>query len=117
MKKVVFTSILPLSWEIMRATLYIATLSFDGLLTHVMICAQTATGRIRNTFGGAETLEANLSLGTKTRKSFRVSLAAPLTPDLQTHAELMAFGLEKDCTAFASCMEGIRGVKAVVRVS
>ncbi|RDB18693.1 SAM50-like protein SPAC17C9.06 [Hypsizygus marmoreus] len=75
----------------------------------------SATGRIRNVFGGAEVLEANISFGTKTRRAFRGSLTAPITSDLQTHGELMAFGLERDNTSFASCMEGLRGVKAVVR--
>ncbi|GLB39335.1 putative surface antigen [Lyophyllum shimeji] len=75
----------------------------------------SATGRIRNVFGGAEVFEANVSFGTKTRRSFRASFTAPLTSDLQTHGEITAFGLERDHTSFASCTEGLRGVKAVVR--
>ncbi|KAF8067576.1 surface antigen-domain-containing protein [Lyophyllum atratum] len=74
-----------------------------------------ATGRIRNVFGGAEVFEANISTGTKTRRSFRASLTAPLTSDLETYGELTAFGLERDNTSFASSFEGLRGVKAVVR--
>ncbi|KAF9459123.1 surface antigen-domain-containing protein [Collybia nuda] len=74
-----------------------------------------ATGRIRNVFGGAEVFEANVSFGTKTRRSFRASLTAPVTPDLATHAELTAYGLERDNSSFASSTEGLRGVKAVVR--
>ena len=79
--------------------------------------SQTATGRIRNVFGGAEIFEANIALGTKTRKSFRASLTAPITSDLDTHAEMMVFGLERDCSTYASCTEGTRGVKVIVRVS
>lgn len=78
---------------------------------------QAATGRIRNVFGGAEIFEANLAFGTKTRRSYRASLTAPITPDLETHAELVAFGLERDCSTYASCTEGSRGIKAIVRVS
>ncbi|KAF8221118.1 hypothetical protein L208DRAFT_1455434 [Tricholoma matsutake] len=75
----------------------------------------TATGRIRNVFGGAEIFEAYLAFGTKTRKSFRASVTAPITSDLETHAELMVFGLDKDCSTYASCTEGSRGIKAIVR--
>ncbi|KAF8880024.1 surface antigen-domain-containing protein [Infundibulicybe gibba] len=75
----------------------------------------SATGRIRNVFGGAETLEANISLGTKTRRSFRATLTAPLSPDLSTRGELSVFGLDRDNTSFASSTEGLRGIKALVR--
>ncbi|KAJ6616408.1 surface antigen-domain-containing protein [Mycena sp. CBHHK59/15] len=61
----------------------------------------SVTARIRNVFGGAETFEANLSLGTTTRKAFNASLTAPLTSNLNTHGEI--------------CIEGIRGAKALVR--
>ncbi|KAJ6586583.1 surface antigen-domain-containing protein [Mycena sp. CBHHK59/15] len=75
----------------------------------------SVTARIRNVFGGAETFEANLSLGTTTRKAFNASLTAPLTSNLNTHGEMLLFGLEKDHSSFASCIEGIRGAKALVR--
>ncbi|KAL9709920.1 hypothetical protein Ac2012v2_006980 [Leucoagaricus gongylophorus] len=75
----------------------------------------SATGRIRNVFGGAETFEANIAFGTKTRRSFRASLSAPISRDLDTIAELNTYGLERDLTSFASCFEGLRGVRAVVR--
>ncbi|TFK41579.1 surface antigen-domain-containing protein [Crucibulum laeve] len=75
----------------------------------------SATARVRNVFGGAEMFEANLSLGTKTRRSFRGSLSAPLTADLETFGEVSVFGLERDNSSFASSFEGLRGAKAVVR--
>ncbi|KAG7096661.1 hypothetical protein E1B28_004076 [Marasmius oreades] len=75
----------------------------------------SATVRLRNVFGGAEALEANMSLGTTTRKSFHASFSAPITADLETFAELTAFGLQKDLSGFASCSEALRGVKALVR--
>ncbi|KAG6886266.1 hypothetical protein C0993_006676 [Termitomyces sp. T159_Od127] len=74
-----------------------------------------ATGRVRNVFGGAEVFEANVSFGTKTRRSFRATLTAPLTSSLETYGELTAFGLERDNSSFASCTEGLRGIKAIVR--
>lgn len=79
-------------------------------------CKQSASARIRNVFGGAETFEANISLGTKTRRSFRASLTTPLTPAMDTFAELSAYGMEKDLTTYASCTEGLRGLRSVVRV-
>ncbi|TDL19639.1 mitochondrial protein [Rickenella mellea] len=72
-------------------------------------------GKIRNVFGGAEVLEGSVSLGTRTRKAFNLSLSAPLTSSLKTRGELLAYGLERDYTSFASCVEGERGVKATIR--
>lgn len=73
--------------------------------------------RLRNALGGAETLEASLSSGLRTRLAGHVSLGAPITPDLKTRGELSVFGLEKDWTALSSCVEGVRGVRASIRVS
>ncbi|KAI0341508.1 hypothetical protein BDW22DRAFT_1332695 [Trametopsis cervina] len=78
----------------------------------------SATCRIRNAFGGAETFESNLSFGTTTRVAFNASLSAPLTPltrNLNTRGEVSVFGLERDNTFYCSAMEGVRGLKAVVR--
>lgn len=81
------------------------------------IVSKSATARIRNVFGGAETFEANIAAGTKTKKSFRTALSLPLTSDLDTYGELSAYGLERDQTSYASCIEDFKGIKAVVRVS
>ena len=75
------------------------------------------TARVRNVFGGAEMFDANVSFGTKTRRAFTASLAAPLTPDLDTSVLLTAYGLQRDWTSFASCLEEQVGAKAAVRVS
>ncbi|TFL02734.1 mitochondrial protein [Pterulicium gracile] len=75
----------------------------------------SATGRIRNVFGGAETLEANIALGTKTRRAFRAALTAPLTPDLQTRGEISVYGMQRDNSTFCSSSEDVRGVKASIR--
>ncbi|KAJ6491389.1 surface antigen-domain-containing protein [Mycena vitilis] len=71
--------------------------------------------RLRNVFGGAETFEANLSFGTTTRTAFNATFTAPLTSDLNTYGEMHLFGLERDHSSFASCSEGLRGAKALVR--
>ncbi|EMD31954.1 hypothetical protein CERSUDRAFT_119283 [Gelatoporia subvermispora B] len=75
----------------------------------------SATCRVRNAFGGAETFEANLSFATQTRMAFQAALSAPLTRDLKTRGELALFGHERDNSAFASCAEGVRGLRAVLR--
>lgn len=72
---------------------------------------------MRNVFGGAEHFEANVAVGTTTRKAFHASLTKPLAADLLTQGELTAFGLEKDCSGWASCKEGVRGVRGILRVS
>ena len=73
--------------------------------------------RLRNALGGAETLEAAMSSGLRTRLAGHVLLGLPLTSDLKTRGELSLFGLEKDWTALSSCIEGTRGVRAAIRVS
>ncbi|KAI1798397.1 surface antigen-domain-containing protein [Ganoderma leucocontextum] len=75
----------------------------------------SATCRVRNAFGGAETFEANVAFATKTRMSFNASLSKPLSSDLKTRGEVALFGLERDNSSFASSSEGLRGLRAVVR--
>ncbi|KAI0318083.1 surface antigen-domain-containing protein [Amylostereum chailletii] len=75
----------------------------------------SATGRIRNVFGGAETLEANISVGTQTRRSFHGTFSAPLTSTLDTRGDISVYASDKDNTTFASCTEALRGARAVVR--
>lgn len=74
--------------------------------------------RARNAFGGAETIEAALSSGLRTRLAGNVTLSTPiLNPDLTTRGELSVFGVEKDFTGFSSCVEGARGLRASIKVS
>lgn len=61
-------------------------------------------------------MEANVSLGTKTRRAYTVSLGVPLVPSLLTTGHLSVYGLERDYSTFASCSEGTRGIKASVKV-
>ncbi|KAF8170615.1 surface antigen-domain-containing protein [Mycena galopus ATCC 62051] len=73
------------------------------------------TGQLRNVFGGAETLTANISHGTTTKMAFNGTFTAPLTSNLNTFGELHLFGHERDLSSFASCREGVRGAKALIR--
>ncbi|TCD68158.1 hypothetical protein EIP91_011436 [Steccherinum ochraceum] len=75
----------------------------------------SASCRVRNVFGGAETFEANLAFALKTRVSFNASLSAPITRTLGTRGEISVYGLDKDNSFFASHQEGVRGLKAVLR--
>ena len=78
---------------------------------------QTIQARARNAFGGAEVVDAAFSSGLKTRLAGHISLSAPLSPSLKTCGEVSLFGIEKDLSDFASCIEGIRGLRASIRVS
>ncbi|KAL5476991.1 hypothetical protein ACEPAI_3177 [Sanghuangporus weigelae] len=72
--------------------------------------------RARNAFGSAETVEGVLSSGLRTRLAGHVSLSKPIwNPDLRTRGELSVFGVEKDFTGFASCVEGVRGLRASIK--
>jgi len=77
----------------------------------------SATGRLRNVFGGAETLEANVSFGTKTKQSFTATFTAPFaSTDLRTKAEVTAFGWHRDNEAWASSHEELEGLRTAIRV-
>ncbi|WVR04592.1 hypothetical protein IAU60_001600 [Kwoniella sp. DSM 27419] len=70
------------------------------------------TGRIRNIFGGAETLEANASIGTKTKSAYQLSLTTPLFASPLLSFGLSAFSLDRDNSAFASHRERAQGGRA-----
>ncbi|THV05391.1 hypothetical protein K435DRAFT_745075 [Dendrothele bispora CBS 962.96] len=70
---------------------------------------------INNVFGGAEKLSLNMAYGTTTKKTFEGSFSAPITPDLNTWADLSAYGLLRDHSSFANCSEVARGIKASIR--
>jgi outer membrane protein insertion porin family len=84
------------------------------------------TARIRNAFGGAETLEGALAFGTKTTRSGNLRCEWPvvigtgeLSPngDGAVRGEIGLFGLEKDETWYAGVREGVKGLRACLRVS
>ena len=77
----------------------------------------TALLRIRNTFGSAETLEANASFGTRTKSAYAVTLDAPLDPrQPDVHYEASAYALDRDMSSWASCREATKGAHLRVKV-
>ncbi|GAA5895455.1 hypothetical protein JCM6882_006257 [Rhodosporidiobolus microsporus] len=75
----------------------------------------TATAKIRNAFGGGETVEGNMSFGTRTKNAFQVRLDTPLFSSPTTRFDLTAFQAQRDLNFYASCMEGTKGLMARVR--
>ncbi|ORY31035.1 surface antigen-domain-containing protein, partial [Naematelia encephala] len=70
------------------------------------------TGRIRNAFGGAEVLEGQAAIGTKTKSAYQVSLTTPLLASPLLSLALTAFSQDRDHSAFASHRERSQGGRA-----
>ncbi|GAA6043499.1 hypothetical protein JCM8097_002242 [Rhodosporidiobolus ruineniae] len=75
----------------------------------------TATAKIRNAFGGGETVEGNLSFGTRTKNAFQVRLDTPILSSPTTHFDFTLFQAQRDLNFYASCTEGKKGLMARVR--
>ncbi|CAE6443997.1 unnamed protein product [Rhizoctonia solani] len=82
------------------------------------------TARIRNAFGGAESVEGALAFGNKTTRSGNLRCEWPvivgtgeLSPngDGSVRGEIGLFGLERDETWYASIREGVKGFRACLR--
>lgn len=50
---------------------------------------KSATVRIRNAFGGAETIEGNAATGTRTKSAFQVSNSFPISHSITHHATII----------------------------
>ncbi|KAB5592902.1 Small nuclear ribonucleoprotein hPrp3 [Ceratobasidium theobromae] len=84
----------------------------------------SVTARIRNAFGGAETIESAVAFGTNTTRSGHLQCEWPVvvgTGELGSNGdggvrgELSVFGLERDATWYASVREGVKGFRACLR--
>ncbi|CAE6452987.1 unnamed protein product [Rhizoctonia solani] len=82
------------------------------------------TARIRNAFGGAETVEGALAFGSTTTRSGNLRCEWPVlvgtgelssNGDRSVQGEIGLFGLEKDETWYASVREGVKGFRACLR--
>jgi outer membrane protein insertion porin family len=94
------------------------------------------TGRLRNVFGGAESLELNASKGTRTKSAYQVcrnpkasfvldayvrpsqlNFTTPLAASPLLDFSLSGFALNRDHSAFASHLEQTHGGRAKLSVS
>jgi outer membrane protein assembly factor BamA len=87
------------------------------ILYFLCMFIQSITARSLNTLGRAETLTANLSFGTTTKKSFNSTFSMPVwNTDLLTRLEVQAFGMQRDYRRWASCEEEGGGLRVGVKV-
>jgi outer membrane protein insertion porin family len=86
----------------------------------------SVTARIRNAFGGAETVEGAIAFGRQTTRSGHLRCEWPVVVgsgeftergDGSVRGEVGVFGLERDATSYASMREGVKGFRACLRVS
>ncbi|GAA6049158.1 hypothetical protein JCM3770_003283 [Rhodotorula araucariae] len=75
----------------------------------------TGTAKIRNAFGGAETIEGNVSFGTRTKSAFQLRIDTPVNSSATTHADLSIFSAQRDLGFYASCSEATKGAMARLR--
>ncbi|GAA6024575.1 hypothetical protein JCM10207_008658 [Rhodosporidiobolus poonsookiae] len=75
----------------------------------------TATAKIRNALGGGETVEGNLSFGTRTKNAFQLRCDTPILASPTTHFDFTLFQAQRDLNFYASCTEATRGLMARVR--
>lgn len=71
-------------------------------------------GKIRNVFGGAESVEGTATLGTRTRHSYHGSFTAPIaaSPDLWFNASVL--NQHCDMTSYASAHEGLTSLRTAL---
>ncbi|KAL1917878.1 uncharacterized protein VTP21DRAFT_3712 [Calcarisporiella thermophila] len=70
---------------------------------------------IRNLFGGAETLETNVSFGTRTSSAFQFCLAKPVNASPDAKLDINAFNVVRNNMLFNSHEEVMRGIGARFR--
>lgn len=74
-------------------------------------------GRLRNVFGGAETLQGSATFGTRTKQAFNVEFGGPFPGNPDIEFKLSAFSHDRDYSAFASVSEGVKGLRASINSS
>ncbi|SAM82411.1 related to SAM50-essential component of the SAM or TOB complex of the mitochondrial outer membrane [Ustilago bromivora] len=74
-------------------------------------------GRIRNVFGGAETLQGSATFGTRTKQAFNLEFGGPFAGNPDIEYKLSAFSHDRDYSAFALVSEGVKGVRASINSS
>lgn len=74
-------------------------------------------GRIRNVFGGAETLQGSATFGTRTKQAFNLEFGGPLPGNPDTEYKVTAFSHDRDYSAFASVCEAVKGIRTSINSS
>ncbi|KAG9102535.1 hypothetical protein FRC06_001844 [Ceratobasidium sp. 370] len=84
----------------------------------------SVTARIRNAFGGAETVEGAVAFGTQMTRSGHLRCEWPVVVgtgeakeggDGSVRGEVGVFGVERDASWYASVKEGVKGFRACLR--
>jgi outer membrane protein insertion porin family len=89
----------------------------SSLSAHVSLTSfKTGSGRLRNVFGGGESLTGDVSFGTRTKSSFQLAFETPVNASPTTKADFSVFGAERDFSSWASCREKVKGIQARLKV-
>ncbi|KAG4306325.1 hypothetical protein PORY_000313 [Pneumocystis oryctolagi] len=64
---------------------------------------------IRNAFGGAENIQANIAFGTHTRSAFETKITTPINSNPDSQFELSIFNISRDNYFYASHEELLKG--------
>lgn len=73
-----------------------------------------ASANLRNALGGAESLEGNMSFGTRTRTSYELRMTSPIRADPDTVLEILGFRSSTSNT-YASHVLNVQGLSAKLK--
>lgn len=73
-------------------------------------------GKVRNVFGGAETLEGSATLGTRTRYAYNAVLSTPVMASPDIWASISALSQHRDMSSYISAHEGQHALRAALMV-
>ena len=73
-------------------------------------------GKVRNVFGGAETLEGSATLGTRTRHAYHAVFSTPVLASPDVWANVSALAQHRDLTGYLSAHEGLHTLRAACMV-
>ncbi|KAH8922544.1 hypothetical protein BT69DRAFT_1350782, partial [Atractiella rhizophila] len=74
-----------------------------------------ALGRVRNVFGGAETVEGAMTFGSRTRSAFQLRFDSPVFADPDKRIDTTLYASDTDLSHFASCTERLHGFQGRFR--
>ncbi|WFD34715.1 hypothetical protein MCUN1_001559 [Malassezia cuniculi] len=74
-------------------------------------------GKIRNIFGGAETLDGSATLGTRTRRAYNLVFSTPVLSSPDIWASLSGIAQHIDRTSHIGAQEGLHTLRAAITYS